>query len=68
MRGQVLYGSLTTALGLLGMILACRSGGLALACVPFAVVVLAINLPCALLDLRGALRRELAVSAPPLRA
>lgn len=56
LRGQVFYGSCTTAIGLFAMAPACRLGGLDLACLPFAVAVLVVNLPGAILDLRQALR------------
>lgn len=56
MRGQVLYGSLTTAAALAAMVPISRAGGLGIACLPLAAAVLAVNLPGAILDVRGALR------------
>jgi O-antigen/teichoic acid export membrane protein len=56
MRGQAVYGSLTTLIGLAAMAPACRWGGLAVAFGPMALAILLINLPCASIDIRRAMR------------
>lgn len=57
MQWQALYGSVATLLGLAAMIPACLHGGLGLACLPFALVLAFINLPCAIADMRRVLRQ-----------
>jgi O-antigen/teichoic acid export membrane protein len=56
MKGQVYYGSVTTLLGLAAMGPACQHGGLAMACLPLALALGCINLPCAIVDMRRVMR------------
>jgi hypothetical protein len=57
MRGQLFYGTLSVALSLVAMALACPRYGLGLAVAPAALIMLLFNLPCAYLDVCQVARR-----------
>jgi O-antigen/teichoic acid export membrane protein len=57
MRGQMIYGTITSVLSLGAMAVLCPRWGLATALAPTAILLLGFNLPCAWWDVRQVMRR-----------